>query len=495
MLSAIGLLLCTALPAHAQTPEAARTLTLDDAIAIAIDSSLNVFRYRNMYQSSYWSYVSYRADRLPSLSLTLTPARYYRYITERYDSESDRDVYREQQNYSASGGLSLTQNVDFLGGTLYADANLEYLNNFGYSNSTQYSSVPFRLGYKQSLLGYNSFRWERRIEPLKFEKAKREFVYNVESVSSDVVSYFFTLALAQVKREIAERNRLVSDTLCRVGEQRFAIAAISQADLLTLQLDAVNARNTLQSCRQEERRAMVSLATYLGLDQSEDLWLALPGRPHVQGVEADKALTLARANNPTYLSQQQSVLEARQTVDKTRKELYVNASVNASVGFNQVSETFSGAFRDLLQQDLVSVSLSIPLVDWGVRRGKLNMAKNNLTVAEISAQQSEQSLEEEVMMTVSDFLAQESFMESAEQAVQLAELAYVQTQSRFMIGQGDVNSLTLAQNRRQTAQENYVTALRDYWVDYYKLRKLTLYDFEHTRSLFDAFDFQSGRYF
>jgi outer membrane protein TolC len=215
----------------------------------------------------------------------------------------------------------------------------------------------------------------------------------------------------------------------------------------------------------------------------------------VQGVEADKALTLARANNPTYLSQQQSVLEARQTVDKTRKELYVNASVNASVGFNQVSETFSGAFRDLLQQDLVSVSLSIPLVDWGVRRGKLNMAKNNLTVAEISAQQSEQSLEEEVMMTVSDFLAQESFMESAEQAVQLAELAYAQTQSRFMIGQGDVNSLTLAQNRRQTAQENYVTALRDYWVDYYKLRKLTLYDFEHTRSLFDAFDFQSGRYF
>ena len=33
-----------------------------------------------------------------------------------------------------------------------------------------------------------------------------------------------------------------------------------------------------------------------------------------------------------------------------------------------------------MQQDLVAVSVSIPLLDWGVRKGKYNMARNNLNV-------------------------------------------------------------------------------------------------------------------
>ena len=78
--------------------------------------------------------------RLPSLSLNLTPAQYYRYITQRYDSQADIDVYREQQMFSAAAGLSLVQNFDLLGGTFYVDTQLDYLRNFGDVNST-YRSV------------------------------------------------------------------------------------------------------------------------------------------------------------------------------------------------------------------------------------------------------------------------------------------------------------------------------------------------------------------
>ena len=61
------------------------TLTLDRAIQIANDSSLEAFRCQNLFLSGYWEYRAYRADRLPSISLELTPAEYYRYIVERYD--------------------------------------------------------------------------------------------------------------------------------------------------------------------------------------------------------------------------------------------------------------------------------------------------------------------------------------------------------------------------------------------------------------------------
>ena len=460
------------LQAHAQI-----TLNLQKAIEIANDSSLTAFRYQNMYLAGYWEYRTYKANRLPSMSLNLMPAQYYRYITQRYDSNQDVDVYREQQMFSASGGLSIQQNFDLTGGTFYIDSELEYMRNFGYTKSTQFSSIPIRIGYQQSLLGFNPFRWERKIEPLKFEKAKKTFLYNRESISEEVVRYFFALASAQADLELSKEQVASCDTLYKMGLQRQKIAAISRADLLTLQLDKVNAQNTLENAQITMKRAMTALALYLNLDKNTQIKLELPGKPKVLNISAEEALSKAQENNPTYLEQRQSVLEAEREVNRSKMESRFNASVNASIGFNQVANELNNAYRKPLQQDLVSVSVSIPLVDWGVRKGRLNMAKNNLNVTRIAARQQEQSVEEEVMMTVNDFNIQQRLINSAEEALDLAILAYEQTRQRFIIGKADVNSLTLALNRQQEAQKNYLASLQNYWMNYYKIRKLTLHDF------------------
>ena len=194
-----------------------------------------------------------------------------------------------------------------------------------------------------------------------------------------------------------------------------------------------------------------------------------------------------------FLEQRQNVLEAEQNVDKTKKESRFNASVNASIGFNQVAENFGDVYHKPMQQDLVAVSVSIPLLDWGVRKGKYNMARNNLNVVKISARQDEISIEEEVIMTVSDFNIQQQLIASAEEALDLAILAYNETRQRFIIGKADINSLTLSLNRQQEAQRNYISALQNYWLNYYKIRRLTLFDFATKLSLSDRFDFNGGR--
>lgn len=491
MFRKISICLLLALCAAGVQAQRSLRLSLQRTIAMANDSSLSAFRYQNMYLSGYWEYRSYKAARLPSLTLNLTPSQYYRYITQRYDSEENVDVYREQQMFSANAGLSVSQNFDLLGGTFYLNTELDYMRNFGDSKSTQFSTVPIRIGYQQDLLGYNAFKWDRKIEPLKFEKVKKQFIYNTESVSEEAVNYFFSLAMAQADYKLAEDNVATTDTLYAIGQQRQKIAAISQADLLTLKLDKVNARNTLRNAEISLKRAMSALATYLNLDKNIHIELDLPSRPKFMEVSADRALALAKENNPTYLEQRQNVLEAEQQVDRTRKESMFNASFNASVGFNQVADNLGAAYRNLLQQDLVAFSISIPLVDWGVRKGKYNMARNNLNVVRIAARQEEISLEEDVLMTVSDFNVQQELIASAEEALDLAELAYDQTRRRFIIGKADINSLTLSLNRQQEAQKNYILALQNYWLSYYKIRKLTLHDFESGFSLSERFDFNT----
>jgi outer membrane protein TolC len=459
-------------------------LSLSRTIEIASDSSLQAYSAKNQYQASYWAYRSYRAARLPSLTLSMTPLQYYRDITRRYDSQSDLDIFREQQSLFSSGNLSVRQNVDLTGGTFFIDSELGFIRNFR-SNATynQYTSVPIRIGYQQSLFGFNGFKWEKQIEPLKYNKALKKFLYDREAISEISTQYFFDLAMAQAEYDMARDNVASSDTLYRIGEERQKIASISQVDLLTLQLDAVNARNRLKNAEIILKRAMSAFVSYLNLDKETTVRLELPGRPKDMDISVDAALAHASENNPDFLGNKQDVFEAEREVDRAQKNAVFDATFYASIGFNNTAETFLNAYQKPLQQNVVSFGISIPLMDWGVRKGRVNMARNTLNVTKISVRQRELNLEQDVVMTVNDFNMQQDMIRSEEEALNLANLVYNTMRERFIIGRADINSLTLSLNRQKDAQKNYLSTLKNYWLSYYKIRKLTLFDFEKGENL------------
>ena len=467
---------------------AQRVLTLEQTIDLATDSALEAFKNENLYLSGYWEYRSYRANRLPSVTLDLTPANYNRGFVSRYDSETDMDFYGLQRSYSASGALTIQQNLDILGGTFFVQSGLQYLRYMGDYASNQFSAVPVSIGYQQDLLGYNPFKWEKKIEPLKYEKVKKEFLYNTEQIAEQATSYFFALAMAQADYDLAVKNKLAADTLYAIGRRKFEITSITNDELYTLELEKVNAYNTLRSAELELKRAMFSLVTYLNLDPDTELRLTLPTRTHAYQLTAEEALLMARENNPTYLQTRQDILEAERDLDKTRRESMFQASFSASVGFNQAASNFRDAYRDPLRQDMVALSISIPILDWGVRKGKYRMAKNNLSVIEISSRQSEVAVEQSVVMAVNDFNLQQELILSAEYALELAESAYAKTMTRFIEGNTDMNTLTLASNRKDEANKNYISALENYWLSYYQIRRLTLYDFVKGLSISHEFD-------
>lgn len=463
-------------------------LDLQTTVNMANSSSLSAFRAKNMYEANYWEFRNFKAQRLPALTLNMTPLRYKRDFTSRYDSERNIDVYRKQQSLYSYGNLSLSQNFDWLGGTFFVDSELGYFKNFGDKSYTQYSSVPVRVGYRQQLLGYNPFKWEKRIAPLKYKIAQKDLLYNLERTAEESSHYFFALAMAQAQYELAKDNVKNSKILYEIGQERHKIAGIRQSELLTLRLDQVNAQNSLQNAQISVNRAMFALASYLNVGKNTPIRLVLPDYPKAVDISVELALEQAKNNNPDFMKSQQEVLQLKQTLDRTKREAMFNVGISASVGFNQVAETLGKAYQDPLQQDIATLTLSVPLLDWGVRKGRYNMAKSNLNVAEFTALQNELKIEEDVIMTVGDFSVQQGLINSAEEALELAKMAYEQTRERFIIGKADINSLTLSNNRHQEAQRNYISALRNYWLSYFKIRRLTLYDFEKQEPITISFD-------
>jgi outer membrane protein TolC len=463
-------------------------LTLAEAVRLATDSSLSAFRSQNTYLAGYWAYRTFLANRLPSVSVHSDLFDFSRALVRRYDYLENIDVYRQQQSLNSTLNLSVYQNIGLTGGQLFVDTELGRLQNYGESRFTQFSSVPIRIGYRQNLFGFNSYKWDKKIEPLKFEKAKKEFVKNYQEIAGTVVEYFFYLASSQLNYETARINSANADTLFAIGQKRFEIATITEAELMTLKVEKLNSINTLSTAQKELDRARFYLNSYLNFDELMAIELSLPELLPEIRIDPVEALKLALENNPQPVQNKQQIIEARRDVEQVKRLSRFNATVNASFGLNQQDSLFSNSYRNPMDQEIISVGVTIPIIDWGLAKGKINMAEKNMENILATAKQAEIDFRQEVIMAVADFNMQKAIVQSASESQQIAMNAYQIYKQRFMQGKVDMNTLYSSLNRQDQAKVAYINSLKNYWKYYYIIRKLTLYDFIERKSLLNIND-------
>ena len=454
------------------------TLDLDRTVRLATDSSLAAQKYQSVYDASRYQYLSWQASRKPQFSLESTPVQYERYMTQRYLSMEDVDVYRQQRMLYSQAGITATQTMERWGGQFYGSTQLGYLRTFGDQNQTQFMTVPITVGYKQELLFYNPLKWAKQIEPLKLQAAEKTLAYGIETASEEAVSKFFTLALAQDQLRMAEEYLASCDTIYAIAQRRYKIASISKAELSILELEKTNARTTLANARISRQRAAQELATYLGMERTTDIELVIPTVMQNLHVDAAEAIQYARENNPQYLSSREATAEARRDAERAKVEKNFSISLDASVGLNQVADRFADAYSHLLSQDMATVKLSVPLKDWGKRKNAYLAARSMVDASERAEQETARDTELDVALTVADFNERQTIVEISRQALTIAEDAYAQTLQRFIRAQANAYDLSLAQSHWQTARQNQIASLQNYWLAYYHLRRLTLYDYQ-----------------
>lgn len=467
-------------------------LSLQDVIKVATDSSLAAFKAKNLYLASYWEYRTYVSQKRPQINLNTVPMDYNRALIKRYNSELNIDEYREQQNIYSAANVSISQNLPFSGGSLYLNSNLGYLQNFGKDGYQQFSTIPINIGFSQRLFGFNNFKWQKKIEPLKYEKSKMEYLKSVETISEQAVDYFFSLIVAKMRIEMARTNKVNADTLYNIGLKRFEIASFSQADVLTLRVDVLNAENALADAEKGLKKAQFEFMSFLRMPEDARVGLQIPDKISDFQVNFDKTQQFAYENSPELLNYQQLLLEAKKNVEQTRRDNMFNATLNASYGFNQQNSTIASAYKNPLDQQNILFSLSIPLVDWGQNKGKYNMARKNMEAVNATVEQALVDFKQSIFMAVTDFNMQHRIIATALETRDVAKQAYETTKQRFIIGKADVNSINLALKRQDEANINYLNSLCLYWKYYYALRKLTLYDFEKDKNLIDNFDKEIG---
>ncbi|MBN1132858.1 MAG: TolC family protein [Bacteroidales bacterium] len=475
----------------AQQESIDRVLTLDEVIEIAKEQSLMALMARHSFRSSYWEYRTHVASFRPGLVMnaTLPSLNNSRQLVEQPDG-SER--FETKSNMRTSVNMRMTQNVGLTGGNVFISTSMQRIDNFnadpGVTPPVSYLAYPVTIGFEQPINGYNPFKWEKKIEPLKFEEAKLAYINTIEQVNQRAVNYFFDLALAQINLEIALKNYANTDTLFQIARGRYQLGTIAENELLQMELSYLNAGTALNEATIDLQLRQSRLRSFLGFNEKVNIQLILPRLiPDIE-LSYDEALARAKANNPDVIEFQRRLLEAEQSVAQAKAQKGLNADLYAELGLSQFAEQFRSAYQNPENSQMVSVGLRVPIVDWGLGKGRYRMAQSAEEVIKTDVAQSIIDFDENVFLQVMQFNLQDDQVEIAAKADTIADLRYEVTKQRFLIGKIDVLDLNVALEEKDVARRGFVQSLRNYWDYYYNLRRLTLYDWESGRKLNEDFD-------
>ncbi|AXP79127.1 Outer membrane efflux protein [Mariniflexile rhizosphaerae] len=458
-----------------------KKITLSEAINLAQKQSPDYKTTLNRNQSNYWRFRNYKASFLPQLRFNATLPEYNKAV-RRITNDAGQDVFVNQDQLLLEGGLSIAQNIPYTGGTLSLNSNLERIELFGLDDNIGYSVVPFSIRYFQNSLFYNPFKWDKKIEPLIYEESRRDFIEKMEDISVTTCQRYFQLLKAQMQLEIAKVNLSNQDTLYQISQGRFKIGKIAENELLQVELTLLNSRNIVTTNTIELKRTSQNLARYLELE-TENIQLDVPDKLPLFEVDIDKALEEAQSNRKTVIEFRRKRLEAEKELAFQKGNNRVRLGVAANFGISQNGDDFDNLFNNFNKQQNVSVSLSIPVFDWGVSKSRRKMAEADLDLTNNNIDQEKQAFEQEIYLHVLNWSNQRDFLATAEKAKEIAIRRYDISQKRYVLDKITITDLNIALQEKDKAVLQYLNSLEKFWQDYYILRQLTLYDFINDKKL------------
>lgn len=459
-----------------------KLVSLNDAIRIAQENSYDAKLAKYRFMSSYWAYRSFRAELLPSMNLTGRLMNFNHSRVEARNADDGRINYVDNNSLSNSLTLSLDQQIASLGGTVSLQSYLYRLDQFNYE-ITNYQSLPLRISYSQPLKTYNDLKWRKKTEPKEYEKAKKVYLEEIEDVAINVTKLYFDAISAQSAHNQSQSKCNDLDALYKISEKRLKLGTITKADLLQLELSLLNARVEVSNAKIKMDDAMYDLFSYLRVTDYEGAQLLPPENVTDITPNAADVIQKALQNSSHALTQDLSILTAQQALAKVKSERGIQMQLSAEVGFSRTANDFAAAYRNLQDNEIVGLTVTLPIFDWGVKKGKVMMAKSNLDLARTKKEQADNDYMQQVKRSVMQFGAQAEQCRTSTKAMEISRERYEITKKRFGGGSITVTELNTAIQELETAKVQYIDQLKNYWTYYYTLRRYTLYDWTEHRDL------------
>ena len=478
------LILLAALAPAAGAQVAAKPLTLADAIAMGQLRGDQAEGARAIRDVARFHNDAFNARLRPQLFLSGNAANLNHGINSITAPDGSIVFVGQSQNQSTMQ-LGFSQAIPLTGGTITVGSALSRVDEFGTTYNKSWQTSPVVLSLQQDLFKPRDIVWNERIQSLSASVAERGYLEAREDVAGNIADAFFNLYSQQMTLANATANVAVNDTLYTLNKGRYEVGKIGENDLLKSELALLRARAAVDDAKLARDRAEAALRRMLNYPAEQALAIVPPDS--IPTIDADPELAVKEALKNASLMEQSQLDEVnvRREITAAKLNNGFNASVAATVGFNQTASAFGAAYQSPLGRQSLTLGVTLPMVQWGAGRSDVEAAKADDRRVATNNKTRRDQIAEDARFSVLQLQQAQRNVVLAAKADTVSIKQFEVARNRYTTGKISNTDLYNAQTDKDNSLIAHIQALRNYWIAYYHLRRATLYDFATKQELAD----------
>jgi len=474
----ISLIMLALILINVSTSLSQEGLTLEKSLGIAEANSPSMKTTRLSLIRSQENLNAQNASLKSQFSLMLTPISY----SQNRAFNDLISTYNSQKKTQTYGTFTIMQPV------IWTDATVSLTNTFGYLDSYSQFATQQQKGFSnnlaisldQPLFTYNRTRMALQELQLALENAQLNYAIHLLDLEKQVTQAFYYVYQQQQSLEIANQAYQNMQKSYEVSKNKVEAGISPKEEMFQAELNLATTKSDYENKQVLLENAKDDFKLLIGMSLYEDL-IVIPNIA-VDTVAVDISFAIDQGlHNRMELRQRKIDIENSQfDLIQTKAQNEFKGSLGLSVGLFGDNDKFKNVFDKASRTDneAVTLSLSIPLWDWGKRKSMIKASEASIATSQISLEQQQNNIILDIRKVYRNLINLRNQIEIARQNVTNAQLTYDLNLERYKNGDLTGMDLNIYQNQLSEKKLTYTNSLISYKLELLNLKIQTLYDFE-----------------
>lgn len=368
-------------------------------------------------------------ELLPKVSMNISMP-YQRSISDVLQPDGTTR-YFERNFINATQNLSISQIIPFTGGTVSLSNSINYSRDFN-NNINNFSSNWVSISYQQSINGFNSYKWNKKIKRIEFQKDSLDYLKEKSKLKTEIAKIFTEATLSQIKIDITEKNIEKTNNILKEYEEKYRFGRVisSEVEQIKITLEQLKGLKTTNELELE------SLLEHL-LDETnteiEDSIILKPIEEEIFDINKSDLL-MAMDKNGDMLDETLSLLKIDANIEQIKKEGGIKINLNLGMGANSSSQEFNQLYQNPSQSQFATIGANIPIIDWKANKDKIKIAELEKENIKLKIQEDRHHKEEKINEIIKYYWALVHQLSSIKKQIILSDKILTDTNQLLTLG-------------------------------------------------------------
>ncbi len=475
------------------------TLTLDDAIEIALEKSYNMKLLKLSVLRTQEDLIAAKGRFRTRALMDFDVPNFTERLTG-IQQGYGFTIYNTMGAYRYQGNLNIIQPLP-TNGELRISSSLYHLKESFLTladtdTTTRRFSTSISLNFTQPLFTINNLKYGLKRAQLNYDRATRLFSRRELDIIYEVTGEFYSLYRATRQKEIAQDQANQTQQTYELAQKKYNAGLIPEVEALQMEVDLADSKNNLFMAETQLKQQADYFKQLIGLSLDENIQVRTDFDYQTFTIDSIKAIEQGLKNRSEIREREIELELKKMSVKEVDSRWQIRGDLSAFYDLSGISaiDLIEDDFRSLFNSSIsdlknrprnkgIVFKLTVPLWDWGVNKAEVAAAKVNVETAEYDLAELKKTIFREIRSAIDGVKQAENRLEVLKKSEQVAQKSYQISLHRFENGDITSQELALEQQRLTNAKLAYLDAFIAYQLAVADLKRKTMYDFKEGTSL------------